>query len=214
LYNITLEPPSHQHIFYSTNPTELKNSWTLHDMGIEEAGTVLRIAIDYNTRSAFTLSAANNVELDEDCKQMISEVKLGFQKGKVPTPTDEFDGSGGVYFLRSARGQYTAVFKPHDEEQGMPNNPKDHAGTGAHGLREYFHPGQGCLRELAAYIMDYQGFCRVPPTTLVHCEHSMFHHPTGVKGVSGSPFPKLGSLQKFVKGADDSFDDIGVNLIR
>lgn len=215
LFNITMEPPSHQHIFHSTNPTELKNSWTLHDMGIEESGVVLRVAIDYGSRSAFTLSAANNAILDGACLKMINDVKLGFQKGKVPYPTDQFEGSGGVYFLRSASGAHIAVFKPHDEEQGMPNNPKDHAGTGAVGLREYFHPGQGCLREVAAYIMDYNSFSRVPPTSLVHCEHETFHHPSGrMPGGKGDTFPKLGSLQQFVSGGKDTFDDIGTNMLR
>jgi len=213
LYRITMEPPSQQHLYHATKASELKNSWTLHDMEIDKSGTVLRVAIDYSTRPIFTLSSANNVILDAACVKMINDAKLGFQKGKLPSATDEFEGSGGVYFLRNANGGYGCVFKPHDEEQGMPNNPKDHAGTGQVGLREYFHPGQGCLREVAAYIMDYNGFCKVPPTTLVHCEHPSFHHPSSkVHGGKGEPFPKLGSLQKFIH-AKDTFDDIGYGLL-
>lgn len=207
--SLTHEPPSRQHIFHSTNPVELHNNQILHDLGIEKSGRMLRVAIDYRTRSQFTLTPTKGVLIDDACKEMLRSVRLGLQRNRKPKITDEFEGSGGVYFLRSANGAYEAVFKPHDEEQGMPANPKDHVGAGKEGLREYFQPGQGCLRELAAYIMDYKNFCRVPATTLVHCEHQGFHYPVaGSKVGSGDPYPKLGSLQHFIHGAE-LFEDLG-----
>lgn len=215
IFSLTHEPPSRQHIYHSTNPVELHNNQILHDLGIEQSGRMLRVAIDYRTRQDFTLTPTKGVLIDDACKEMLRNVRLGLQRNRVPKITDEFEGSGGVYFLRSANGSYEAVFKPHDEEQGMPANPKDHVGAGKEGLREHFQPGQGCLRELAAYIMDYQNFCRVPATTLVHCEHSGFHYPASgrnkVKG-SGDPYPKLGSLQRFIHGAE-LFEDVGQGLL-
>jgi len=44
-------------------------------------------------------------------------------------------------------------------------------GNGSHGLRPHFKPGYGCMREVAAYLMDVDSFSGVPPTLLVHCEH-------------------------------------------
>ena len=189
----------------------------LHDIGIEKSGRMLRVAIDYRNEGDFVITPTKDVLLDDASKAMVESVRRGFQRNKPPTATDEFEGSGGVYFLRSAFGSYEAVFKPHDEEQGMPNNPKDRVGTGVEGLREHFQPGQGCLRELAAYIMDYKHFSGVPPTTLVHCEHPTFHYPLPLQhGASsagrGKPFPKLGSLQKFIRGAD-LFEDLGPSLL-
>ena len=216
IFSLTHEPPSRQHIYHSTNPVELHNNQILHDLGIEQSGRMLRVAIDYRTRQDFTLTPTKGVFVDDACKEMLRNVRLGLLKNRVPKSTDEFEGSGGVYFLRSANGAYEAVFKPHDEEQGMPANPKDHVGAGKEGLREHFQPGQGCLRELAAYIMDYQNFCRVPATTLVHCEHPGFHYPapgrSKVDCGSGDPYPKLGSLQRFIHGAE-LFEDVGQGLL-
>ena len=217
LHKLTNEPPSRHHLYHSTNPSELRNSIMLHDIGIEKSGRMLRVAIDYRNEGDFVITPTKDVLLDDASKAMVESVRRGFQRNKPPTATDEFEGSGGVYFLRSAFGSYEAVFKPHDEEQGMPNNPKDRVGTGVEGLREHFQPGQGCLRELAAYIMDYKHFSGVPPTTLVHCEHPTFHYPLPLQhGASsagrGKPFPKLGSLQKFIRGAD-LFEDLGPSLL-
>mmetsp|Transcript_16100 Transcript_16100/g.24266 ORF Transcript_16100/g.24266 Transcript_16100/m.24266 type:complete len:903 (-) Transcript_16100:252-2960(-) len=216
IHSITHEPPSRQHLYHSTNALELSNSLTLHDLGIEKSGRMLRIAIDYRNQGDFTITPTKDVLLDNASMEMVNAVRLGFQRNKVPTATDVFECSGGVYFLRNTFGSYVAVFKPHDEEQGMPNNPKDRVGTGEVGLREHFQPGQGCLRELAAYIMDYKHFSGVPATTLVHCEHPTFHYPrhhnVGEKTLQGESFPKLGSLQAFVHGAD-LFEDIGPSLL-
>lgn len=187
----------------------------LHDLGIEKSGYMLRIAIDYRNDLVFSIYPQKDILLDNVSKQMIEDVRIGLQKNRAPTATDEFEGSGGVYFLRNASGSYVAVFKPHDEEQGMPKNPKDHVGTGANGLREHFVPGQGCLRELAAYIMDVRHFSSVPTTTLVHCEHPVFHYPLhpGLHSKQGNPYPKLGSLQEFISGAE-LFEDIGPSCFR
>lgn len=212
IFALTREPPSRQHIYHSTNPVELHNSQILHDLGIEKSGRMLRVAIDYRCRSQFTLTPTKGVLMDDACRDMLRKVRLGLQRNMKPKSTDEFEGSGGVYFLKSVSGAYEAVFKPHDEEQGMPANPKDHVGAGKEGLREFFLPGQGCLRELAAYIMDEGGFCRVPATTLVHCEHESFHYPSLKSKVgTGTPYPKLGSLQRFIHGAE-LFEDLGPGL--
>ena len=52
----------------------------------------------------------------------------GLSSRQPPGKTDEFEGSGGVYFMRRRHGyKPCAVFKPLDEEPGMPNNPKGRA---------------------------------------------------------------------------------------
>jgi len=202
--------PSTQHLFYANNPTPLSNSLSLHDIRIEGSCNVLSLCVDDQPHD-FVLNACKEACPDETCKALVNDVKVGFLKGQHPTATDEFEGSGGVYFLRSSNGMYAAVFKPQDEEQGMPSNPKDHVGTGEYGLRPHFRPGQGCIRELAAYMMDVDNFARVPATTLVHCEHSAFHYPSHPH-FSRAAYPKYGSLQRFVRCAD-LFEDIGPGLI-
>lgn len=205
------KPVNNLHIFFSTSPYELRDDVFLHDLGIDKSGYIFHLVFDKEDTDVSVIPT-QSLSFDSSTNDIISVVKSGFMKHRLPTATDSFDGTGGVYFLREANGSYCAVFKPHDEEQGMPNNPKNHSGHGICGLRENFQPGQGCLRELAAYLMDKNHFCRVPSTALVHCEHPSFHYPLDEKK-NPKLFPKFGSMQEYVAGAEP-FDDIGPNLLR
>ena len=73
------------------------------------------------------------------------------------------------------------------------------------------------MREVAAYLMDVNHFCGVPPTLLVHCEHPILNYPARGHGRSGAMFgptmyPKMGSLQHFVH-AGDVFEDLGASVL-
>mmetsp|Transcript_18597 Transcript_18597/g.25686 ORF Transcript_18597/g.25686 Transcript_18597/m.25686 type:complete len:927 (+) Transcript_18597:506-3286(+) len=157
---------------------------------------------------------SKDVKMDEMCVEMIGEVQKGLDSGKMPAKTDVLDCTGGVYFMKSCSGMHVAVFKPSDEEQGTPYNNKGHSGNEemGSGLRPYFKPGQGYLRETAVYLLDEGNFCQVPPTTIVHCQHSAFHYPSESNKVSPHLFPKLGSLQKFIR-TSETFENIGTSLI-
>lgn len=211
LNRITNTPPREQHLFHLSRATQLKNSQSLHDLGIEKDGHVLKLSINTGT-SNFVLTSSTDYNVDENCLQLINNVRQGLQRNQKPIATEIFDCTGGVYFLRNSSGQKCAVFKPNDEEQGMPRNNKGHLGVGDVGLRPHFTPGQGCVREFAAYILDVDNFCGVPPTALVHFEHPIFNYPSlrGSKGVD--KYPKFGSLQQFIN-ARDTFDDIGGSVL-
>jgi len=96
---------------------------------------------------------------------MIEDIEDGLKAGLRPKLTDE--GTSGVYYLRGVEvGRPLAVFKPVDEEQFAPNNPRSFCGdfgdaTFRHGVRS----GEATIRELAAYLVDRQGFSGVPRTT-------------------------------------------------
>lgn len=210
--SITKQPHSRLHLFHSSRPYELTNSTTLHDLGIEGAGYSMKLAVDYEIDQKFTLEVASGLLLDEDCRDMLQEVRIGLDRNRIPGKTDVLDSTGGVYFMRSHSGAKAAVFKPRDEEQGMEGNAKGYTSpAGQVGLRPYFKPGYGCLREVAAYLFDVDNFCSVPCTTLVHCEHPVFNYPRGRMGGKVKLFPKLGSLQKFIHG--ESFEDIGASKL-
>lgn len=164
--------PSRMHLFHTSRSRALTNNTTLHDLGIGSEGHVLRLVIDTSSKS-YLLMPSKDIQLDEKCSELIAQVQLGLDNAKIPTKTDVFDCTGGVYFMKSSSGSHVAVFKPSDEEQGMPNNNKGHAGNEelGNGLRRFFKPGQGYLRETAVYMLDEGSFCSVPPTTIVHCEH-------------------------------------------
>jgi len=105
---------------------------------------------------------------------------LGFKPALAP------DGSGGSYFLCDARKKRVGVFKPADEEPFSENNPRGYVptdGVGGGGvddaptesLRQGIRPGELCLREVAAFILDHDGFSDVPMTTLAEAQHPALH---------------------------------------
>ena len=214
LQETTGVPSARQQLFQNNCPIPLSSSLTLHCLNIDRSGHTLRLSIiDANTigDAEFILNHAQETTLDDECSNILSDIRSGLRRENMPIKTDVLDCTGGVYFMRALCGRKVAVFKPFDEEQGMPNNTKGYQGTGQLGLRRYTKPGYGCLREVAAYMMDVNNFCRVPPTMLVHCEHPILNYPDRL-GVKSHPYPKLGSLQKFVH-ACDTFEDVGCSLL-
>lgn len=214
LHSITGISPSRQQLFQSNCPIPLSSSTTLHCLSIDKSGYTLRLSIiEANVIGAaeFILNHAQESSLDKECSNILTDIRSGLQRENMPIKTDVLDCTGGVYFMRALCGRKVAVFKPFDEEQGMPNNTKGYHGTGELGLRQFNKPGFGCVRELAAYVMDVGNFCRVPPTMLVHCEHPVLNYYQR-SGIKCHPYPKLGSLQKFIH-ACDTFEDVGGSLL-
>jgi ribosome biogenesis protein Nip4 len=91
------------------------------------------------------------------------------------------DGVGGTYFMNDEHGDCFGVFKPADEEPGMKDNPKNNHVPAKKGIL----PGEGYLREIAAYLLDHENRAKVPFTQIVETKMS--------------DNIKKGSLQKFVK---------------
>lgn len=89
--------------------------------------------------------------------------RAGLAEGLQPTLAKA--GTGGSYFLQDVQGKPVAVFKPEDEEPHAVNNPKGRTGgssdgssscaTGSEGLRRGTRPGEGAVREVAAYVLDH-----------------------------------------------------------
>jgi len=212
LYRCTNIPVKYQQLFHDSCPTALRNQMNLHDLGIAQTGHILRLSIT-SEKENFVLVEASPDVIDSVCSSLLNDVRLGLRRpGLKPLKTDEFDGTGGVYFMRSSTGTNIAVFKPADEEQGMPYNAKNHCGSGDEGLRPNFKPGQGCIREVAAYLLDVDNFCGVPSTTLVRCEHPVFNYHNERTRQKVDPYPKVGSLQQFI-WASDTFEDVGSSVL-
>lgn len=147
------------------------------------------------------------IKLSLAVKEMMSATLGGLSGGNKPVRSME--GTGGAYFMADPTGQkYVSVFKPMDEEPMAANNPRGlPVSADGEGLKKGTRVGEGALREVAAYLLDYpkvgddEGFAGVPPTFLVKCFDKVFNH-------SGEPAPKLGSLQKFVEN-NGSCEDMG-----
>lgn len=71
------------------------------------------------------------------------------------------------------------------------------SGKGSEGLRRGTKPGEGAVREVAAYVLDYDHFSGVPPTALV----SAYVSEDTNTGTGGAV--KVGSLQQFVESEGD-----------
>jgi hypothetical protein len=102
------------------------------------------------------------------------------------------------------------VYKPSDEEQFTPNNTKGYVGDmdqPIEGLKAGtgILSGQGCFREVAAFLLDHGGRANVPPTMLVE----LWVPTLKYNDKSAKRGPKVGSLQAWVdhNGVCEDFNE-------
>lgn len=165
------------------------------------------------------LEVVGTVHASPDVRRLVRAVARGLRCCQEPQAAEA--GLGGTYFFRSEAGAMVAIIKPCDEEPLAPNNPKGFVGRqlGEAGLKPTVRVGEAALREVAAFLLDHDGFAKVPPTVLVRCFHPIFHtnssksvSHTSLKQLAGSsddskeeePLGKLGSLQEFVAHDGDT----------
>lgn len=257
-------PPSAQRLYFGpimTSGSDLPNHRTLNDAGIYRSGETLYLEIkktdSLSDGSISTLVAgANDVcvcksLLDltpKPLKRIIQQARRGIALGLKPDLV--LDGSGGTYFLHDARKVRVAVFKPSDEEPYADNNPRGYVpqgrisdyditleGPDSMSMRAGIKPGEACLREVAAYLMDHDSFADVPMTSLAEARHPAFHcngsmltinqggasvgrHSLANLAISQSsydscskqPPKKVGSCQEFVN-AECTMDDLSPSKI-
>jgi hypothetical protein len=166
----------------------------------------------------------------KNLRHIVHQARRGFALGLKPDLV--LDGSGGAYFLNDARKVKVAVFKPADEEPYAENNPRGYVpqGDATLSLREGINPGELCLREVAAYLLDHGGFSSVPMTTLAEARHPAFNlngarmsvaqggaslgsHSLGAHSLkAASDYKKVGSFQEFVR-AECTMDDLSPSKI-
>ncbi|EOA26042.1 hypothetical protein CARUB_v10019456mg [Capsella rubella] len=136
-------------------------------------------------------------------RALVAEVTISIVSGAQPLLLPS--GLGGAYLLQTEKGHSIAVAKPIDEEPLAFNNPKGSGGLmlGQPGVKRSIRVGETGIRELAAYLIDHQGFSGVPPTALVRIAHVPFH----VSDNDHAAY-KVASLQRFV-GHDFDAGELG-----
>lgn len=103
-------------------------------------------------------------------RQVIASALSGFESEYAPILCPE--GTSGTYLLRGCDGQPTAIFKPIDEEPWAPHNPRGKKGVfGSETYRPGVKSGELTVREVAAWLLDLDGFSGVPATSLVTVGH-------------------------------------------
>jgi hypothetical protein len=231
-----------------TRATELPNHRTLQDAGIYRSGETLLLKIKGSEVSAPSISSLRH-QVNDVCvssslldltpkslQRMVQQARRGLAVGLKPVLAP--DGSGGSYFLSDARKSRVGVFKPADEEPFAENNPRGYVSPNAEdNLRRGIRPGELCLRECAAFLLDHNGFSNCPMTTLAEARHPALHvngacwtlaeggaavgiHSLKSSLTMGSPCTspsndlpkKVGSFQEYVH-AECSMDDMGFSKI-
>ncbi|GAB2297121.1 Phosphatidylinositol 4-kinase gamma 7 [Dionaea muscipula] len=142
-------------------------------------------------------------------RQLVKEIVKAFKNGVDPIPVHS--GLGGAYYFRNIKGESVAIVKPTDEEPFAPNNPKGFVGKalGQPGLKRSVRVGETGVREVAAYLLDYDHFANVPATALVKITHSIFNVNDGVNGNKGPNrklVSKIASFQQFIPHDFDASD--------
>jgi hypothetical protein len=242
-------PASSQRLYFGpllTSGKELPNHRTLQDAGIYRSGETLLLDIKGGASAASSVASsyALQVESKSDVsisssvidstprllRQLAQQARRGLALGLKP----EFvlDGSGGTYFLHDARKCKISVFKPADEEPYAENNPRGYLQQPGQDmyLRAGVVPGEACIREVAAFMLDHGGFSGVPMTTLVEACHPSFNTngarlkvseggaSIGAHSISKNPSTtsalskKVGSFQEFVR-AECSMDDLSPSML-
>jgi hypothetical protein len=184
-------PASAQRLFFGpllTSGKELPNHRTLFDAGIDRSGeTILLDLVDVNRSqdcdySMLSLRYPNDICISSSMyestpkplRSLVQQARQGLTIGLKPNLA--LEGSGGTYFLHDSRKKKIAVFKPADEEPYADNNPRGYIRQyPGDSLRKGIVPGEACIREVAAYLLDHKGFSGVPMTTLVEARHPAFN---------------------------------------
>lgn len=240
-------PPSAQRLYYGplmTSGGELPNHRSLHDAGIDRSGETLMLMAsqahlhESDLGSTYLRSSADvcvSSSAIDSCPRFLRSVVLQARRGLASgfKPELVLDGSGGTYFLKDASKANVAVFKPADEEPYAENNPRGYLKhfDSNESLREGILPGEACLREVAAFLLDHGGFSGVPMTTLAEATHPSAFNTNGklLKLSEGGASvgahtlnpdstatsclkKKVGSFQEFVK-SECTMDDLSPSKI-
>jgi len=231
-----------------TSGKPLPNHRTLHDAGIYRSGETILLDVKPSAssissslssyspgyKSDIDISSSVTNSTPKPLRSLVQEARRALALNLKPALI--LDGSGGTYFLHNTRKTKIAVFKPADEEPYADNNPRGYIRQPGQDmfLREGVLPGEACIREVAAFMLDHGGFSGVPMTTLVECRHPSFNvngshlslaeggasigaHSlclkSSQKSTSASSLPKkVGSFQEFVR-SECSMDDLSPSKI-
>jgi hypothetical protein len=183
-------------------------SWVSSASGTSESGRVARFGGAYDDSESSRWSGFGSASSSSSEHHGSPEVARSFDLARRGLamgnrPQLARGGTGGAYFLRDGDGETCAVFKPADEEPNARNNPRGrNVSVAGEGLRKGTRVGEGASREVAAYLLDHDGFAAVPATSLANlCDGK------SCRG-GGEGEGKLGSLQAFVR-ADAEAEELG-----
>ncbi|KAI3799084.1 hypothetical protein L1987_34374 [Smallanthus sonchifolius] len=142
-------------------------------------------------------------------KGLVHDIVKAIEIGIEPVPISS--GLGGAYYFKNCDGDYVAIVKPTDEEPFAPNNPKGFVGRvlGQPGLKPSVRFCETGFREVAAFLLDHDQSDKVPPTTLMKINHSIFNvndEVDEIKFQNTMRVCKIASLQQYIHHDFDASD--------
>eukprot|EP01017_Pseudomicrothorax_dubius_P047636 TRINITY_DN8579_c0_g1_i12.p1 TRINITY_DN8579_c0_g1~~TRINITY_DN8579_c0_g1_i12.p1 ORF type:complete len:393 (-),score=80.17 TRINITY_DN8579_c0_g1_i12:577-1755(-) len=162
--------PKFQRLFYCNYELRQNNNPLFSYGNVDTNWTVY---LHLNTPTGIFVRQLDAFEADANLQEVLEQVREGFRRRYRPILTS--DGTSGTYFLKDRNKKNLAIFKPIDEEPYTPNNPKGFVGPfGSQSLKRGILSGEGGAREVAAFLLDSNGFHGVPPTTFVELWHPCF----------------------------------------
>lgn len=144
------------------------------------------LQVDEETGKDTKIEICCTAHTNHSVRRLIKSVIRGLKACQDPERAAE--GMGGTYFFVNEDGRKVAIMKPCDEEPLAPNNPKGYVGRqlGEPGWKPTVRVGEAAMREVAAYLLDRDGFARVPTSVLVRARHPIFCYNNRMSSVRQS----------------------------
>jgi len=161
--------------------------------------------LEARRRGTATVDLLGGAAGSESARRLVRRVRKGLEVGTLPKALGE--GLGGSYVFSGDQGDPVAVIKPFDEEPLAPNNPKGFVGRalGEPGLKPTVRVGEAGLREVAAFLLDREGFARVPVTAIARLHDPVFHYNRFGSASGGRKAgSKVVSIQEYIEHDYDS----------
>jgi len=153
--------------------------------------------ISTSSNEDYSLVKLRNPKKGGNFEDLLFQIEEGL---KIHQPELCKEGINGTYFIKNVEGKIVGVFKPQDEEVQSENNPKlAKSKINKLGVFNCLQPGEASKREVAAYLIDREGFFEVPRTAIVEINHQNFSST------------KTGSLQEFVEN-NGSSSEVGPSM--
>jgi len=164
--------------------------------GIERDTNEIFSEISLDAKFTIADSSQSIVPALQDFKNPFQELIIRANDGlQINSPELCSEGVNGTYFLKDENGDNILVFKPLDEEGNGSPKKENHIRKSnvlpSAGIKE----GEAAIREVAAFLLDREGFYGVPRTHMATINHHFKDSKTG-------------SLQEFIE-SNGSTEDFG-----
>ncbi|CAL9046181.1 unnamed protein product [Musa banksii] len=124
---------------------------------------------------------------------LVAEAAIALAFGATPVPVSE--GLSAAHYLFNRFGQSFAVVKPVDEEAPALS------AVGRPSWKHSTHASETGVREVAAHLLDHDGFAGVPPTALIVISRPISGSSQGdptAPLANQTPERKIASIQRFM----------------